>query len=121
MSQPFTLDEMRNHPMGAILLKAFELALKKNADYAHSADVFANFKEASSMGVPPSVGVAIRLSDKWMRFKKGVRTNWDMDVKDEGMTDTTLDIINYAAIYQALKTAEGKAIDVAPSAPKLLA
>jgi len=94
--------KMVDHPMGQVLIKAFELCLKKNKDYATQEDIFANFRETEDMGSRPSRGVAHRLSDKWMRFKKGVRTNWDMEVKGENMEDTILDIINYVSIYHCL-------------------
>ena len=106
MPKEITIELMKGHPMGAIMLEAFELCLKKNSDYATSDDVFANFRECQDMGTPASVGVSTRLSDKWMRFKKGVRTNWIMSVSSEGMKDTMLDIINYACIYYCLKTEE---------------
>jgi len=99
-------DQMENHPMGAILLEAFELCLKKNNDYATKDDIFANFMLASTLNIDPSVGVAVRLSDKWQRFTKGVRTNWDMSIREEKMKDTMIDIINYAAIYYCLFTKE---------------
>lgn len=106
MPNEITIEQMRNHPMGAVMLEAFELCLQKNADYATGDDVFANFRECVDMGTPASVGVATRLSDKWMRFKKGVRTNWDMSVVSEGMKDTMQDIVNYACIYYCLKVEE---------------
>lgn len=96
------VSQMAGHPMGRVLIKAFELCLRKNADYATQEDIFANFREAQDMGTPPSKGVANRLSDKWVRFKKGVRTGWKMSVKSEGMEDTIVDIINYACIYHCL-------------------
>jgi hypothetical protein len=92
--------------MGAIMLDAFELCLKKNADYATGDDVFANFRECEDMGTSASRGVSTRMSDKWMRFKKGVRTDWEMSVASEGMKDTMMDIINYACIYYCLKAEE---------------
>ena len=104
-----TAMKMKDHPMGQVLIKAFELCLKKNKDYATQADIFSNFRESKERGVEWSAGVATRLGDKWKRFKKGVRTGWDMDVKDEGMEDTILDIINYASIYYCLYLEERKA------------
>ena len=101
-------DQMENHPMGAVLLEAFELCLKKNDDYATKDDIFANFMLASTLDITPSVGVAVRLSDKWQRFTKGVRSNWNMSIKDEKVKDTIIDIINYSAIYYCLYIKETK-------------
>ena len=100
--------QMENHPMGAVLLEAFELCLKKNDDYATKDDIFANFMLASTLDITPSVGVAVRLSDKWQRFTKGVRSNWNMSIKDEKVKDTIIDIINYSAIYYCLYIKENK-------------
>jgi len=98
--------KMEDHPMGRVLIKAFELCLKKNKDYANKDDVFSNFRESKDMGGSWSVGVGTRLGDKWKRFKKGVATGWDMSVDNESMEDTVLDIINYSCIYYCLYVEE---------------
>jgi hypothetical protein len=103
-----TIDQMAQHPMGAVMLSAFRLCLKKNEDYATNADIFSNFRECEEMGITASQGVSTRLSDKWSRFKKGVRTQWNMSVSSEGMKDTMEDIINYACIYHCLYIEEEK-------------
>jgi len=102
------LENMRQHPIGAVLLDAYDLALKKNADYATPDNVFANFEQATDLGVLNSRGVAVRLSDKWIRFCKGVRTDWNMAVGQELAKDTCLDIINYSAIYYCILMSEKK-------------
>jgi len=98
--------KMADHPMGRVLIKAFELCLKKNKDYATKEDIFSNFRESVDLGVACSAGVGTRLGDKWKRFKKGVRTGWNMAVESEGMEGTVLDIINYSCIYYCLYTEE---------------
>jgi len=97
---------MREHPMGKVLIEAFVLALRKNKDYGLPEEIFANFMGSGRMGVKPSIGCAVRGGDKWTRFEKGVDTDWDMSVKEEGMVDTVLDIINYMCIYRCLRELE---------------
>ena len=97
-----TIETMSEHPMGKVMLEAFELCLTKNADYGSNTDTFANFRESEEVGTLPSKGCAIRAGDKWRRFRKGVRTDWDMSVGTEGMCDTIWDLINYMCIYKAL-------------------
>ena len=69
MAKPeVTLETIKCHPMGNVLLDAFKLALKKNSDYAEPDDIFANFMGSKEIGVKPSVGCAIRMQDKFKRF-----------------------------------------------------
>ena len=93
---------LASHPMGIVMLEAFVLCLKKNKDYGTQEEIFANFMGSDVLGVVPSVGCAIRLGDKYQRFTKGVRTNWQMAVDDELMEDTIKDMINYLTIYWCL-------------------
>jgi len=73
----------------------------KNADYANSADAFANFNGASDFGVDPLVGLALRMSDKFQRIKsfskKGV-----LQVKGEPVQDAFSDLIGYSLIALAM-------------------
>lgn len=93
---------MEQHPIGQYLWEAYQLMLKKNADYGKETDHFSNFRESLDMGISCSDGVAVRLSDKWCRFKNCVNSDGEMAVKDETVKDTCLDIMNYCAIYLAL-------------------
>ncbi len=75
---------------------AVEIMRKKNHDYASSADPFRNFR---TFGL---LGVLVRLSDKLSRLhsfeEQGVTK-----VSDESITDTIIDIINYAVIFEAMR------------------
>ena len=82
-----------------VLQECINIAMKKNHDYATGEDALANFREFGSFGV------AVRLSDKMKRlinFAKGGQ----LQVKDESIKDTCMDIINYAAIYIIMKEEE---------------
>ncbi len=80
------------------------LMSRKNHDYtgkdAGANDALANFRVATEMGLcnlPQSV--LIRLTDKVKRL--ATSTNRQLLVKDEGVRDTVLDLINYAVLFYA--------------------
>jgi hypothetical protein len=77
----------------------------KNHDYAHSADPFANFREAARIGITPFQGVIVRMGDKWARICNLVRYG-DPAVKDESLRDTLKDLAVYALIAVALDEEE---------------
>jgi hypothetical protein len=65
--------------------EAFELFVKKNADYG---DAFAKY------GV---IGVLMRIEDKLQRLLSITKNGVNL-VKDEGIRDTLIDLHNYAAM-----------------------
>ena len=65
--------------------EAFELFVKKNADYG---DAFAKY------GV---IGVLMRIEDKLQRSLSITKNGVNL-VKDEGIRDTLIDLHNYAAM-----------------------
>lgn len=83
--------------------KMVATAEKKNADYTGgAADPFANFMVVEQLDVVSAeTGILVRLTDKFMRvrsfIKKGV-----LQVKDETVEDTLLDMANYCLIMAAL-------------------
>lgn len=81
--------------MMEIQSKALELFTKKNADYG---DAFAKY------GV---IGVLIRIQDKIQRALSITLNNINL-VEDEGISDTMIDLHNYAAMALMLME-EGKA------------
>jgi hypothetical protein len=80
--------------------KCFATAVKKNNDYGGSNnDPFANFRNSTIAGVSVEKGILVRLMDKMSR----ISTLLDKEamVKDESITDTIEDAINYLAIMKA--------------------
>ena len=75
---------------------ALDLMLRKNADYASSADPFRNFRMFGGLGV------LVRASDKLARLRT-FEERETFSVTDESLRDTILDLINYAVIYYAMK------------------
>lgn len=82
------------------LLKAIDIHTAKNHDYSEEKDPLSNFKSSEKFGLKPELGFMVRMSDKWARlcnfFRKG-----SYKVKDEKVTDTLIDLANYALLLYA--------------------
>jgi|TARA_Y100000389_G_C17355886_1_gene461049 hypothetical protein len=63
-----------------------ELFSKKNSDYG---DAFATYG---------TVGVMVRIGDKLQRFSKITSKSVEIEVTDETLRDTLMDLHNYAAM-----------------------
>lgn len=74
--------------------KSYKVMTVKNADYAKDTDPLRNFRMFEEFGI------VVRLSDKVARLRtfceRGV-----LDVKDESVEDTLVDIINYSVLFAA--------------------
>ena len=82
------------------LAEAITIVFRKNKDYSEEDDPLRNFRESEGFGVKTSEAVMVRLSDKWSRIKNFFK-NGEYAVKDEAVTDTIVDAINYFAILYA--------------------
>jgi len=69
-----------------IQLACKEIFKKKNADYG---DAFATYG---------TVGVLVRIGDKLARFSNISSKNIEINVEDETIRDTLMDLHNYAAM-----------------------
>lgn len=102
--QPLTAsDPHRGHPRFYELLKEMErIHDSKNNDYADSAsDPLRNFRACEDAGISAFDGCLTRLSDKYMRvmnLARKEREGREQGVKGEAITDTLLDMANYALI-----------------------
>lgn len=80
-----------------LLTKMQEIHDKKAHDYSGKDDRFGNFRLAELTGIPMWHGIVIRLGDKFSRVcefaKKG-----RLEVKDESIEDTLLDMANYSLL-----------------------
>lgn len=79
-----------------------QISIKKNSDYtAGSGDPFANFRLAETLGFSSvETGILVRMTDKMARLRcltEGRR----LQVKDETIEDTLLDLANYALILRS--------------------
>lgn len=80
-----------------------EIAKRKNNDYAgeKTADPFRNFRGSTVVGVSPDRAILVRMMDKMSRV--GNLLSQENAVKDESISDTLKDIINYSAILLSYK------------------
>lgn len=77
--------------------RGLELIKLKNSDYATGIDPFANFKWSKLMGLKVEQAIMLRILDKMARLSN-IMKKGEVSVKEESVTDTALDIINYMAI-----------------------
>ena len=90
----------------AMCQEAKELSYKKNCDYAgkQAEDPFANFRRCEKLNVcSMEQGFLVRLTDKFSRLCNFVNSG-TLEVKDESVRDTCLDIINYIILFYAAST-----------------
>ncbi len=87
-AQPSRFDEL------LMEMKAIHDA--KRSDYAPG-DELGNFRLAELAGVPAWVGILVRLTDKVSRACSFAKTG-QFTVKEEGLSDTLLDLANYALL-----------------------
>lgn len=79
----------------------------KNADYAGSEDPYKNFTSAQRLNLPVSLGMMVRLQDKVSRLENFfANPDKELQVKDESIDDTLLDLAGYALIIRARRQYE---------------
>lgn len=88
--------------------EGLDLMRRKNADYAGTADPFRNFRGSEAIGLTPGLAIYVRMSDKMART--ALLLTKPADVKDETITDTILDLMNYSNILLTWLQTEGKEI-----------
>jgi hypothetical protein len=80
----------------------------KNHDYAGSrSDPLANFRLCEAMGLPGWKGVLVRLTDKMSRLTSFAKQG-TLEVKDESVCDTFLDLAVYALLGRILFEEQAK-------------
>lgn len=92
---------LKNHQ--ELCRKAYEIMQRKNHDYAGRGgeSPFANFTRCESMGIcTTEQGFLVRLTDKMSRLSSFVESGV-LQVKDESVEDTILDVINYAVLFRS--------------------
>jgi len=85
--------------------RALEICRKKNNDYTSAAaggsDPFANFSRVERMGVTTTEqGFLVRMTDKMSRLSTYASMG-KLEVEDETVEDTLLDLVNYAILLAA--------------------
>jgi hypothetical protein len=92
---------LENH--NRLCTTALNLMRRKNHDYAGRGgeSPFANFTRCESMGIcTTEQGFLVRMTDKMSRLSSFIEAG-TLQVKDESVEDTILDIINYAVLFQS--------------------
>lgn len=74
-----------------------DILIAKGHDYAGASDRFSNFRLCEAMGIPVWKGIVIRMSDKLSRIMCFAKAD-ALQVKDESVEDTLLDLANYALL-----------------------
>ena len=69
----------------------------KSKDYGDEEDVLANFRTCEMAGIPAWKGCCVRIGDKFSRIM-GFAKKEKLEVKDESIKDTLIDMANYALI-----------------------
>ncbi len=80
--------------------EAYALMAKKSNDYASDSDGMANFRASEAVGVDMRDAILARMMDKVSRLAN-VAHGKEMQVSDEKIEDTTLDLINFAVLLHA--------------------
>ena len=78
---------------------ALDIVEKKNTDYATEADPYKNFRFSQLINIGVEKAILQRVCDKMARVNNVIERG-EVAVKDETVTDTLLDIINYIAILK---------------------
>ena len=80
--------------------KCLDTLTKKNHDYSKGKDALRNFKMVEVFNLTDApTGILVRLCDKFARVANLLNT--EAQVKDESVTDTIDDIINYCILLKA--------------------
>lgn len=89
--------------------EAFELMKAKNHDYTGGRGPFANFELTEQAGITSTEkGLLVRILDKISRLSTYAEKG-ELKVKNEGVRDIFLDLINYSVLYAAyLKSKENE-------------
>jgi hypothetical protein len=97
MCKPASNSLLRN--LEAYTGSMVETARKKNSDYTGGDDPYANFRACEDIGLcSVEVGIMVRMVDKLMRMRAFVAKG-TLEVKDESIEDTSLDLANYSLIF----------------------
>lgn len=84
-----------------LLNRMADLHSRKNHDYAGLNDPFSNFRQCEAFGIPAWKGAVVRLGDKYSRLVNFARVA-ALEVADEKIEDTLLDLAVYALITRIL-------------------
>lgn len=108
-------------PFETVIQKMLKIHAAKNSDYTcDSPDELKNFRTVEMFGIKMVDGIFARMTDKFCRIAslwKKAKEGKEAEVKDEAITDTLLDLANYAviAITALEELKEGKGLTLPDS------
>jgi len=97
--------------------KSYSLMQRKNNDYAGKGgdEPFANFTRCEAMGIcKTETGMLVRMTDKMSRLSSFVESG-TLEVKDESVEDTCLDLINYSVLFYSYLQSKKEKHNALPS------
>jgi len=86
-------------PFTTILNELELLHNRKRADYGSNSDPYANVRASAEFGIPPWIGVMVRLNDKVKRIKAAATGS---TLQNESIIDSFNDLAVYAIIARIL-------------------
>ena len=96
---------------------AAALRARKAHDYSPGEDSLASLKACELLGIcTASQGILIRMQDKLSRLSALAEKKAGV-VKEESVTDTVLDLINYSVLFLAVRDDAGYELDIPESEP----
>lgn len=124
MGEPVTKAEYLAFHKDACM-KMIEITRAKNADYAGAGDdPFSNFRQIGSLVQKTpnvvAVGFLTRMSDKMSRIGSFVDKG-SLEVKDESVEDTLLDLANYCLLFAGFLKSQRPKVAIAPWSEKPVA
>ncbi len=109
VKEPTTVEKRYGHPRFYELLKKMgDVHSAKNHDYAGAHNPLYNFKSVERISMLPSLGIFVRMFDKWSRLENFITSRGELHVKDEVIADTLIDLANYALLMLILMEEEMK-------------
>jgi hypothetical protein len=79
-----------------IMYECYKLIIDKNTDYSGIDKPFKNFEIINVFNITAENGIKVRICDKISRINNLLKN--DAQVKNESITDTLMDLINYSNI-----------------------
>ena len=89
--------KVRNPAFNKLLEDMLKIHDAKNEDYSGALSLYQNFMETADIGVEPWKGIVVRMTDKFCRLK-GFAKRGSLEVKDESIEDTLIDMANYSLL-----------------------
>lgn len=88
--------------------KMYKITSAKGADYTGGSDPFSNFRRAELMGITSvEKGFLVRMIDKLSRLST-FASSGKLQVMDESVEDTLLDLANYSLLLAAYIKSKGE-------------